>query len=70
MHCLASDWARPMHNGRFMLPHGTQACRAEANDQKCRGRGIEKFLFGGSFKCVWEEPTRSAKILQRVHGEM
>ena len=25
---------------------------------------------GGSVKYVWEGPTRSMKILQRVHGEM
>ena len=25
---------------------------------------------GGSFKYVWEGPTQSVKILQRVHGEM
>ena len=29
-----------------------------------------KFLLGGSVEYVWEGPTRSVKILQRVHIEI
>ena len=36
----------------------------------CTGFYLENFFLGGSFKYVWEGPTRSAKILQRMHGEM
>ena len=31
---------------------------------------LENFFCGGSFKYVWEGPTCSTKILQRMHGEM
>ena len=31
---------------------------------------VENFFLGGSVKYVRDGPTRNAKILQRVHGEM
>ena len=39
---------------------------------KCTASGfyLENFFWGGSVEYVWEGPTRSAKILRRVHGEV
>ena len=47
------------------------ASRSQLAERRSLARVLSrKFLFGGSFKYVWEGPTRSVKILQRVHGEM